>query len=244
MDPETVIKVTNLTKKFEIPHERRNSLKSFFMNPFKKIKKDIFNALDDVSFEIKHGEFVGIIGRNGSGKSTLLKIIAEIYAPTSGKSIVNGTLVPFLELGIGFNYELSGRENIFLNGTILGMSRKHIKSKFDEIVDFAEVREFIDMPVKNYSNGMAMRLAFSIAVQVKADIYLLDEIMGVGDTAFQGKSLAKMKDLLSGGSTVLLVSHSMESIKTYCKRVIFMQNGRVIFDGNVDEGVQKYLNTL
>lgn len=244
MDPETVIKVTNLTKKFEIPHERRNSLKSFFMNPFKKIKKDIFNALEDVSFEIKHGEFVGIIGRNGSGKSTLLKIIAEIYAPTSGKSVVNGSLVPFLELGIGFNYELSGRENIFLNGTILGMSRRHIKSKFDEIVDFAEVREFIDMPVKNYSSGMAMRLAFSIAVQVKADIYLLDEIMGVGDTAFQGKSLAKMKDLLSGGSTVLLVSHSMESIKTYCKRVVFMQNGRVIFDGDVNEGVQKYLNTL
>ena len=185
-----------------------------------------------------------MIGRNGCGKSTLLKIIAEIYAPTKGKVYVNGTLVPFLELGIGFNPELSGRENIYLNGTILGMTRKFIKSKFNEIVDFAEIREFLDMPVKNYSSGMSMRLAFSIAVQIKADIYLLDEVLGVGDAAFQEKSLTKMKELLFGGSTVLLVSHNMQSIKSYCKRVLCLQDGKLLFDGNVEEGVQKYLATM
>jgi ABC-2 type transport system ATP-binding protein len=241
---DAIIKVKNVTKVFEIPHERRNKLKDYFLNPFRKIKKDKFKALDDISFQINEGEFVGIIGRNGSGKSTLLKMLAQIYEPTTGKVIINGSLVPFLELGVGFNPELSGRENVFLNGAILGMAHKHLKEKFQEIVDFAGIEEFIDLQVKNYSSGMVMRLAFSIAVQAKADIYLLDEILAVGDVGFQEKSLAKMQDLLSNGATVVLVSHATSDIERYCDRVILVEHGSVVHDGDVKEGVQKYMKLM
>ena len=241
---ESIITIDNVTKIFEIPHETRNSIKSFFLHPFKKIKKDQYKALDGVSFDVKPGEFVGIIGRNGSGKSTLLKILAEIYEPTKGKVTIDGTVVPFLELGVGFNTELSGRENIYLNGTILGMSRNFLKEKFDEIVDFAEIRDFIDLPVKNYSSGMTMRLAFSIAVQARSDIYLLDEILSVGDIGFQKKSLAKMQELLTGGATVVLVSHGLEDIKRYCDRVIVLEHGVVQHNGDVGEGVDKLTHLM
>lgn len=235
-----MIKVDNVSKVFEIPHERRNSLKSYFINPFKKIGKENFYALKDIDFEIQKGEFVGVIGRNGSGKSTLLKIIANIFEPSTGKVDVNGSLVPFLELGVGFNPELTGRENIFLNGIILGMTKKYMEAKFHEIVEFAEIGEFIDLQVKNYSSGMIVRLAFSIAMEAKADVYLLDEILSVGDASFQKKSLEKMLGLLNNGATALLVSHNIEDVKKYCNKVIFIEKGEIKFSGDVEEGAKLY----
>lgn len=235
-----IIIAKNVTKTFEIPHEKRDSIKSYFMNPFRKVRKEKFHALNDVSFTVKEGEFVGIIGRNGSGKSTLLKMLAQVFEPTSGNITINGTLVPFLELGVGFNPELTGKENVFLNGTILGMNKKYLWSKYDEIVDFAGIKDFMDLQVKNYSSGMLMRLAFSVAVQAKADIYLLDEILAVGDAAFQKKSLTKMEELLKSGATVVLVSHSISDIKKYCDRVILLEKGSLIFDGNTQEGTEIY----
>ncbi|MCA9380080.1 ABC transporter ATP-binding protein [Candidatus Dojkabacteria bacterium] len=233
-----IIKVDNVSKVFEIPHESRNTLKSYFLHPFKRIGKERFYALKSVDFEINQGDFVGVIGRNGSGKSTLLKILAGIFEPTKGKVHVNGTLVPFLELGVGFNPELTGRENIYLNGIILGMTRKYVESKFDEIVDFAEIRDFIDLQVKNYSSGMVIRLAFAIAVEARADIYLLDEVLSVGDAGFQKKSLEKMLSLLSNGATGILVSHNINDVKKYCNRVILLKKGEVVFDGPTDEGIK------
>jgi ABC-type polysaccharide/polyol phosphate transport system ATPase subunit len=205
-DNEVVIKVDNLTKIFEIPHEKRNSIKQWFVNPFKRIPKDKFHALNNVNFEVRKGEFLGIIGRNGSGKSTILKMLAQVYEPTSGNILTKGHVVPFLELGVGFNPDLTGKENIFLNGTILGMSKKYLWSKYDEIVDFSEIREFIDLQTKNYSSGMLIRLAFSVAIQAKADIYLMDEVLAVGDAGFQKKSLAKMEEMLRSGATVVFGS--------------------------------------
>lgn len=235
-----IIEVENVSKIFEIPHESRNTLKSYFLHPFKRVGKERFYALKNVDFKINQGDFVGVIGRNGSGKSTLLKILAGIFEPTKGKVSVNGTLVPFLELGVGFNAELTGRENIYLNGIILGMTRKYVESKFDEIVDFAEIREFIDLQVKNYSSGMVIRLAFAIAVEARADIYLLDEVLSVGDAGFQKKSLEKMLGLLTNGATGVLVSHSIRDVKKYCNRVILLKKGEVVYDGPTDEGVRMF----
>jgi len=239
-----VIDVDNVTKIFEIPHEKRDTLKSIFMNPFRKILKEQYKAVDDISFHIKKGEFVGIIGRNGSGKSTMLKMLAQIYDPTSGVIKMNGDAVPFLELGVGFNPELSGKENIFLNGTILGMSKKYLWSKYDEIVAFSEIGDFIDLQVKNYSSGMMIRLAFSVAIQAKAEIYLMDEVLSVGDGAFQKKSLAKMEELLKSGATIVFVSHAMNNITKYCNRVMVMEHGKKVFDGGVKEGVKLYEGML
>lgn len=233
-----IIEVDNVSKVFEIPHESRNTLKSYFLNPFKRIGKERFYALKNVSFTIDQGDFVGVIGRNGSGKSTLLKILAGIFEPTKGKIKVNGTLVPFLELGVGFNHELTGRENIYLNGIILGMTRKYVESKFDEIVDFAEIRDFIDLQVKNYSSGMVIRLAFAIAVEARADIYLLDEVLSVGDAGFQKKSLEKMLGLLTNGSTGILVSHSIRDVSKYCNKVILLKNGEVEYQGPTKQGIE------
>ncbi len=244
MMDKPIIEVKNLSKIFEIPHEHRNTLKSYFLNPFKKIEKERFYALKSLDFQVNKGDFIGIVGRNGSGKSTLLKILAGIFEPTKGKVEVNGTLVPFLELGVGFNPELTGRENIYLNGIILGMTRKYIESKFDEIVDFAEFRDFIDLQVKNYSSGMVIRLAFAIAMEARADIYLLDEILSVGDAAFQKKSLEKMLGLLSDGATGILVTHNIVDVKKYCNRVIMIQRGEIVYDGDVKGGVEKYESSL
>lgn len=241
---EPIIEVKNLSKVFEIPHERRNTLKSYFLNPFKKNEKERFYALKSLDFKVNKGDFIGIVGRNGSGKSTLLKILAGIFEPTKGKVEVNGTLVPFLELGVGFNPELTGRENIYLNGIILGMTKKYVESKFEQIVDFAEFRDFIDLQVKNYSSGMVIRLAFAIAMEARADIYLLDEILSVGDAAFQKKSLEKMLGLLSDGATGILVTHNIEDVKRYCNRVIMIQKGEVVYDGDVKGGVEKYESSL
>lgn len=244
MEDKIVIDVKNVSKVFEIPHEKRNTFKSWFVNPFRKVTKEKFNALNDISFQVKKGEFLGIIGKNGSGKSTLLKLLALIYEPTSGIITINGSSVPFLELGVGFNPELTGRENIFLNGTILGMSKKYLWSKYDEIVAFSEIGDFIDLQIKNYSSGMVIRLAFSIAIQAKADILIMDEVLSVGDGAFQKKSLAKMEELLSSGITVVLVSHGMENVLKYCNRVMVMEKGQKVFDGDTKEGVGMYNKML
>lgn len=235
-----IIEVKNLSKVFEIPHEQRNTIKSYFLNPFKKIKKERFYALNDVNFSINKGDFVGIVGRNGSGKSTLLKILAGIFEPSKGKIYVRGTMVPFLELGVGFNPELTGRENVFLNGIILGMTRKYMESRFEDIVNFSEIRDFIDLQVKNYSSGMVIRLAFAIAIEARADIYLLDEILSVGDAAFQKKSLERMLGLLSSGATGILVSHSIRDVRKYCNRVIMIKNGAIVYDGPTAEGIELY----
>lgn len=239
-----VVEVKNVTKKFIVPHDKRDTLKSRFTNPFKKVSKDEFWALNDVSFDVEEGEFVSIIGKNGSGKSTLLKMLANIYTPTTGEIKVHGSLVPFLELGVGFNHDLTGRENIFLNGTILGMTRKYLEKKFDEIVAFAELEDFIDLQVKNYSSGMLMRLAFAVAVQARADIYLLDEILSVGDVGFQKKSLQKMQSLIGSGSTVILVSHSLNDVRRLSDRVIFLEKGKKVYEGDVDEAIKQYQFSL
>ena len=230
---ETAILVQNLNKTFYIHEDQKSTLRALFTSFFNQGKTREFKALQNINFEIKRGEFVGIVGRNGSGKSTLLKILAGIYNANKGSTVkINGTMVPFLELGVGFNPDLSGRENIFLNGTILGMTNSFLKQKFDEIVDFAELRNFIDVPVKNYSSGMMVRLAFSIAIQSNADIYLLDEILAVGDENFQKKSANVIRRLKKEGKTIIYISHNMDSVKAYCDRALLVDRYELKMDGN------------
>ncbi len=238
------IKVKNVSKSFSIPRERRESLKSYFLNPFRKTRLEKFHALKSISFNIQKGEFLGVIGENGSGKSTLLKIIAEIYVPDKGEVEINGKVVPFLELGVGFNPELSGRENIFLNGTILGMKRKYLERKFDDIVNFAELHDFVDLPLKNYSSGMQVRLAFSIAMQTKADIYLLDEVLAVGDVNFQEKCLEKINELISKDVTIVFVSHSLDTVKSFCTRAIWIDDGKIKSVGSAEKVVSDYIQSI
>lgn len=230
------LKVENVSKTFKIPLERRDSLREHFWNFFKPTRHRKFEALKNISFEVKKGEWFGLIGRNGSGKSTLLKILAGIYKPDQGNVFVHGKIVPFLELGVGFNPELSGRENIFLNGTMLGMTRKKLERIFDEIVDFAEIRDFLDLPLKNYSSGMQVRLAFSIAIRAEADIYLLDEVLAVGDVIFQQKCLEEFKKLKEKGKSVILVSHDGNFIKKHCGRALFLEN-HVIKNVGISENI-------
>lgn len=198
------------------------------------------HALNNVSFEIKKGETVGIIGKNGAGKSTLLKLIAGVSSPTSGKIKVNGKIAPLIELGAGFHPELTGRENIFLNGVILGLKEDFIKERFNEIVEFSEIQKFIDTPVKFYSSGMYMRLAFSVAVFTNPDILLVDEILAVGDTAFQRKCMQKMEEFRQEGTTIVFVSHNMDSVKSFCSRVLYLKEGTLAFDGDILKGVNNY----
>lgn len=237
---ELPIEVTNVTKRFKVPSERKNTFKSYFLNPFRKTDSHLFNALEDVSFSVEKGTSLGIIGNNGSGKSTLLKIIAGIYLPDSGKAVTRGRIVPFLELGVGFNPDLSGRDNIFLNGTILGMRRSFLEENFDEIVNFAEVGDFIDMPLKKYSSGMQVRLAFAIAIQTDAEIYLLDEVLAVGDQSFQQKSLNKFKELKKQKKTVLFVSHNMSQVREYCDKAILLDDGKIHSFGVTDMVIDDY----
>lgn len=239
-----VIKVEGLSKYFDVPHEKRDTLKSYFVNPFHKIKKERFRALHNVSFSIKEGEFVGIMGRNGSGKSTLLKIISGIYAANSGDLTVKGRITPFLSLGVGFNDNLSGRENVYLNGTILGLTKKYLDEIYQEIVDFAELEDFMDLQLKNYSSGMRVRLGFAIAAQAKSDIFILDEVMSVGDINFRQKSLEKMQELLQSGATVLLVTHNSSQVRDNCDRVIVLEEGALKFDGDVEEGIEFYESSM
>jgi len=240
---ETVIKVEKVSKDFKLPHEKAGSVKSLFVNPFNKSRKkfEVQHALKDISFEIKKGEFFGIVGRNGSGKSTLLKIIAEIYQPTKGKVTVNGRLVPFIELGVGFNPELSGRENVYLNGSLLGFSNKEVDNKYSKIVDFAELEPFMDQKLKNYSSGMQVRLAFSVAtILAESDILLIDEVLAVGDADFQRKCFAYFKKLKKEKKTVVFVSHDMSAIREYCDRAVLINESKIKMISDTDSVAQEY----
>ena len=236
------IRVKNLSKSFRLPTERAWGLKQAIFNRLRGIKgyKDQ-KVLKGLSFEIKKGEFVGIVGRNGSGKSTLLKTLAGIYYPESGEVVVNGNLVPFIELGVGFNPELTGRENVYLNGAMLGFSNAEMDKMYDEIWDFAELKEFQDQKLKNYSSGMQVRLAFSIAIRAKGDILLLDEVLAVGDAAFQQKCNDYFESL-RGKQTVILVTHTMSNVRKFCDRAILIEDGKIKLDGGADEVATAYEN--
>ena len=230
---DVAIQVNNLTKTFKIPLEPTNRLKSRVTGIFKRNKGyRKFTPLKDISLEIKKGEFFGIVGRNGSGKSTLLKSIAGIYTPNGGSVKVNGSLVPFIELGVGFNPELSGRENVYLNGALLGFSRSEIDSIYNEIVDFAELHEFMEEKLKNYSSGMQVRLAFSVAIQTNADILVLDEVLAVGDAAFQQKCFDYFEDLKNNKQTVVFVTHDMGAVRRFCSRAIYIEDGKIKHQGS------------
>lgn len=227
--------------RFNMANDRISSIKEYLVAVAKgKLQHKEFWALKDVSFDVEKGEVVGIIGRNGAGKSTLLKMISGILKPTKGTIQVNGNIVPMLELGSGFDYDLSGRENVFLNGAILGYSKVFLESKFDEILAFSELGEFIDVPIRNYSSGMLMRLAFSIATVVQPEILIVDEILAVGDENFQAKSKARMLELMSGGTTVLFVSHMLSQIREMCHRVVWIEDGVVKMFGDAEEVCEAY----
>jgi lipopolysaccharide transport system ATP-binding protein len=231
--------VDDVSKKFRLYHERNLSLKSAVMRG-RTSRHDEFWALRNVSFDVEAGQTYGIIGSNGSGKSTLLKCLAKIYWPTSGSISYNGKMASLLEVGSGFHYELSGRENIFLNGSILGMSKKEIESKLDSIIDFSGVERFIDQPVKNYSSGMYVRLGFSVAIHVQPDILVVDEVLSVGDEEFQRKSFEKFLDLKREGKTIILVSHALDTVAEICDQVSWIEKGVLRHSGDAAKVVEAY----
>jgi ABC-2 type transport system ATP-binding protein len=239
---EIALHVNHISKDFLLPHEKNTSIKSSIINIFRSKDKsiDIQHVLKDVSFEVKKGEFFGILGRNGGGKSTLLKIISEIYQPTSGTVVSKGKLVPFIELGVGFNPELTGRENIYLNGALLGFSRKEIDERYDDIVAFAELEEFMDQKLKNYSSGMQVRLAFSLAIRAEGDILVLDEVLAVGDTNFQRKCNDYFEKIKHENKTVILVTHNMDAVERYCSRAMLINEGKIVKIGDPSEVAQMY----
>lgn len=240
MDNNIAIQVKNVSKKFKVPVKgNKNTLQERFLNPFQKTEHREFNALKNLSFEVKKGEFFSVIGPNGAGKSTLLKIVSGIYVPDGGEVQVNGDLVPFLELGVGFNPDLSARENVYLNGTILGLTKKELDKYIDEIFDFAELRDFADMSIKNFSSGMAVRLAFSIAIRVKSDILVLDEVLAVGDVDFQKKCYAYF-DKIKGNKSILYVSHALDSVEKYSDRVLWLKEDKSYVIGEPEKIVNAY----
>lgn len=241
MDKNLAVEIKNVSMCFNMPKEKIDNMKEFFVKLLKKqLHYEEFHALRDVSFSVEKGEVVGIVGLNGSGKSTLLKIISGILSPTVGEAHINGTISPLIELGAGFDFELTTRENIFLNGSVLGFDRKFIKEKYDEILDFAELRDFENVAIKNFSSGMIARLGFSIATLVKPDILIVDEILAVGDFLFQQKCEKRISDMMAGGTTVLIVSHSIDQIKRLCSRVVWLEKGRVKKIGNTQEICEQY----
>ncbi len=237
-----MIRIKNISMKFNMDIEKDFSIKQAFINLLtgKKKKNEYFWALKNVSFEVKQGDVVGLIGSNGAGKSTLLKVVSGVMKPTSGKVEVDGVISPMIELGAGFDQNLTARENIYLNGAILGYSKKFLDSKFDEIVEFSELKDFLDVPVKNFSSGMTAKLAFSIATIVDPEILIVDEILSVGDLRFQEKSKNKMMEMIKGGTTVLYVSHSLESIKDLCNKVVWLDHGQVVKMGDTKEICDEY----
>ena len=230
--------------KFNLGIEKNFSIKQAFVNflsfKHKKKKKEYFLALDNISFEVKKGEVVGLIGSNGAGKSTLLKVVSGVMKPTKGSVKVNGVISPMIELGAGFDMELTARENIYLNGSILGYSKKFLDEKFNDIVEFSELRDFLDVPIKNFSSGMTAKLAFSIATIVDPEILIVDEILSVGDLKFQEKSKNKMLDMIKGGTTVLYVSHTLQSIKDLCDKVVWIEHGKMVKMGPAKEICDEY----
>ncbi len=256
----TMLKIDNVSKEYKLGQiggttlrdelQRLNAKIRHKEDPTKRIgaknynKGEIFKALDGVSFEVKKGERVGIIGHNGAGKSTLLKLISRVTAPTSGEIGLNGRVASMLEVGTGFHGELTGRENIYMNGAILGMTKKEIDSKIEDIIEFSECRQFIDTPVKRYSSGMYVKLAFSVAAHLDSEIMIMDEVLAVGDMAFQKKCIEKMNDVSrSQGRTILYVSHNLNTIRQLCDRVIVLDHGKLIFDADVEGGINTYLDT-
>ena len=239
-----MIELKNVTMKFNLGIEKNFSIKQAFVNFFnpkhKKQKKEYFCELNDISFNVKKGEVVGLIGSNGAGKSTLLKIVSGVMKPTKGKVQVNGAISPMIELGAGFDMELTARENIYLNGAILGYSKSFIDNKFEDIVEFSELRDFLDVPIKNFSSGMTAKLAFSIATVVDPEVLIVDEILSVGDIKFQEKSKKKMLDMIKGGTTVLYVSHTLQSIKDLCDKVVWIEHGKMVKMGPAEEICDEY----
>lgn len=240
---KTVIAVTNLHKSFRLPHESHSGVKQYILSLFKRNKPSGYETqkvLRGIDFKVEKGDFFGIVGRNGSGKSTLLKMMAGIYEPDQGKVDVDGSLVPFIELGVGFNPELTGRENVFLNGALLGLSRKEMEAMYDDIVEFAELEKFMDQRLKNYSSGMQVRLAFSIAIRADADILLLDEVLAVGDEAFQRKCYDHFKELKRKKKTVILVTHGMENVRKFCNKAMLIKDGKIEMIGSPDKVADEY----
>ncbi len=239
-----MIILDNVSMKFNLGIEKEFSIKQAFINflnpKHKKQKKEYFWALKNVTFNVKKGEVIGLIGSNGAGKSTLLKVVSGVMKPTTGKVTVNGVISPMIELGAGFDAELTARENIYLNGSILGYSKEFLDSKFDEIVEFSELKDFLDVPIRNFSSGMTAKLAFSIATIVNPEILIVDEILSVGDIKFQEKSKNKMLEMIKGGTTVLYVSHSIESIMELCTKVIWLEHGQIMKIGDPDTICREY----
>ena len=241
---EKVIEVKNVSMRFKMSDEPLNSLKEIFTMFIRgKLTYKEFLAMNDISFDVEKGETLGLIGNNGAGKSTTLKVISGILKPTVGTVITRGNIVPMLELGAGFDLELTGKENIYLNGAILGYTKEYLDSKYDEIVEFSELGDFIDMAIRNYSSGMMARLAFSIASVVQPEILIVDEILAVGDAAFQKKSRARMMELMNGGATVLFVSHDIDQIKEMCDKVVWLDHGKVMMYGDTDKVCDAYIKS-
>jgi ABC-2 type transport system ATP-binding protein len=234
------IEVRDLRKEFRLAHERRDTLREHFLHPIKRLEYEKNVALDGISFGVEAGECFGVIGPNGSGKSTLMKLIAGIYFPDEGQIAVHGKLSPFIELGVGFNGDLTGRDNVNINATLLGLSKRELRQRFDDIVEFAELGRFIDQKLKNYSSGMQVRLAYSIAIQVEFDVLLLDEVLAVGDQAFQEKCLETFDRFREEGKTIVFVSHHLQAVGRVCDRVLLIEGGRPAAIGNADEVIRRY----
>lgn len=241
MDNKPMVEVNGLGIRFNLAKERVDSLKEYFLKFTKgALHFEEFWALRNVSLTIEKGDFYGLVGINGSGKSTLLKTVAGVFKPTEGSVKVNGTIAPLIELGAGFDMDLTARENIFLNGAVLGFSKDHMMEKFDDIVNFSELHDFLDVPLKNYSSGMVARIAFAIATATKPDILIADEILAVGDYAFQEKCEQRMKELLDGGTTVIFVSHSIDQVKRMCNKATWLEKGKVIMTGDAETVCDAY----
>jgi ABC-type polysaccharide/polyol phosphate transport system ATPase subunit len=234
------IEVDRISKTFRIPHDQRTFVKEYFLHPFRRPTYERNDALQDVSFSVEQGEFFGIVGPNGSGKSTLLRILAGIYVPNRGRVRVNGLLSPFIELGVGFNVELNARDNIRINTALAGLTKRELDAKFDEILGFAELERFVDQKLKNYSSGMLVRLAYSTAIQIPFDVLLLDEVLAVGDEAFQEKCFATFDRFKEEGKTIVFVSHSLELMERFCDRVLVLAGGHVLGIGEPGEMIDLY----
>lgn len=239
-----VIEVKKMSMSFNVLNEKVTSLKEFFIKFLKgNIKYRKFNALNDINFSIQKGEVVGLIGFNGAGKSTLLKLISGVLTPTEGSVTIEGRIAPLIELGAGFDPELTGRENVVLNSKLLGFSKKEIKDRMDSIIEFSELKDFIDIPLKNYSSGMLARLGFSIATSYTPEVLIVDEVLSVGDFHFQEKSIKKIHDMIQGGTTVFFVSHNIQQVRELCTRVIWIDNGNLKADGDVESITEEYMRS-
>jgi ABC-type polysaccharide/polyol phosphate transport system ATPase subunit len=237
------IEVAGVSKTFSIPHEHRTTFKEHFLHPGRRTTFEQNRALDDVSFTVAPGEFFGVVGPNGSGKSTLLKVLAGIYRPDRGTVRVRGQLSPFIELGVGFNPDLNARDNVRINGALLGLTLRELDQRFDEIIRFAELERFVDQQLKNYSSGMQLRLAYSIAIQVPFDVLLLDEVLAVGDQSFQEKCFATFDDMRAAGKTIVFVSHDLAAVSRFCDAAVLLERGRVAAAGPTEEVIEAYVGS-